>query len=222
MKFLIVLAMTGLVAAGCSSVPPTVKAAQDAFKHVKMADKAATKGDIDTAIEHYEMALDLAPGQARKWRFAYAQLLYLKGLSFDVASHSALHKTFGNLFDKETGRWTRLENELSKKEKEEEIGKFKDYKYKALVYFHKAIQQLKRCDMEFNFAVEDVADAMAIVYVMMEEWDNAKRQIRRLLTSSRVPDGYKANLRKVIKLIEKHQREAERSRETEGPEEFTP
>jgi tetratricopeptide (TPR) repeat protein len=221
MKFVAVAVLAGLVMISCASIPESVRLAQEAFSHIKLGDDAAGRGDIDTAIMNYEKALEMTP-RAPKWRIMYAQFLYLKGLSFDVASHSSLHKTFGNYFDADTGKWRKLEEKLSEEQSKKELEVSAEFKQKALTYFNKAIIELRRCDIEFNFAEDRVPEAMALVFIMKEEFDNAKIQLRRLLESSRVRDSYKDDIRKVIVLMGKHQREMERQKPAEGMDDFGP
>ncbi len=216
MKYLIAALVVSLVAAGCSSIPQAVDAAQRAFALVKEGDKAGEKGDLDTAIEKYEKALDLAP-RAPRHRFAYAQFLYLKGVSYSVASHSIWVETEGRTFDAEIGRFVPMEKELTPEEKAEHLKKSAEYKRKAHIYFNKSLQQLALCDRDYKYAVERVPEAMAMVYVQMEDFNNAVLSFQRVLTSSRVRDNYKAKIREVIKAIRDHQKEVERNREIEVP-----
>jgi len=221
MKFFMTTMLVCLIITGCASVPPSVRVAQEAFSHIKLGDDAAGRGEIDTAIMNYEKALELTP-RAPKWRVMYAQLLYLKGLSFDVASHSSLHKTLGRYFDSGTGEWKKLNQKLSEQETKQELKVSAEFKQKALTYFNKALIELRRCDIEFNFAEDRVPEAMALVFIIKEDFDNARIQLRRLLESSRVRDSYKEDIRKVMKMIEKHQREIERQKPPEGLEELGP
>ena len=214
MKFSITVLLICLIFAGCASVPESVRLAQEAFSNVKLGDEAAGKGDIDTAIAHYEKALELTP-RAPKWRIMYAQILYLKGLCYDVESHSSLDKTRGWEFDTEIGKFRELQGKLTKEQEQEELHKFKKNKREALAYFNKALNELRRCDIEFNFAEDRVPEAMALIFIMKEDYDNAKVQLKRLLDSSRVKDSYKEDIRKALRKIENHQHEIEKKKPPE-------
>jgi hypothetical protein len=108
--------------------------------------------------------------------------------------------------------------ELSPQEKAEHLKKSAEHKREAHIYFNKALRQLMICDRDYDYAVEKIPEAMAMVYVQMEDFDNAVLSFQRLLKSSRVTDDYKTKIREVIKAIREHQEEVEKNRELEAPD----
>jgi tetratricopeptide (TPR) repeat protein len=206
MKLLTVLAVV-LLLLGCGeTVPDTVYRAQESFKEVQQGDKAAVKGDLDTAITHYEKALDFTPS-APKFRFAYAQLLYWKGLTYAQESHRMYMKTEGWEFDDATGKWLDLKTKPPKEESAKLTEKSAEYKREGLIYFNKALHQLMRCDIDWNYAVEAVPYAMGLVYIFMEEYDKAIAAFKRVQVSSRVSEDYRKKIGRLIELIEEQKQD---------------
>lgn len=152
-----------------------VKKAQLALKEVKKGDTALEKGKLDEAIKHYKTALELTPN-APKFRFAYAQLLYLKAVTYGYG-------------------W-----------KEEIEYKSEEDKRQAIIYCNKCLQQLKRCDEDWNHEVESVPFAMGRIYFMLSNYDNAIRCFERVLESDRTSDAYRDKITKTIELLKQQKR----------------
>lgn len=182
-----------------------VERAQLSFKEAKKAEQAAQESDIDAAIAHYEKVLELTPNASR-YRFEYAQLLYQKGLAFSEESHRAFQKSLGRVFDSEKGEWSQSEAALQEGEKLELANKSTELDRQSQVYFNKSLMQLMRCDADWNYAVERVPEAMAMVYVQMEDYDNALAAFKRILDSPRTTEEYREKMNKVIERIEQQKK----------------
>jgi tetratricopeptide (TPR) repeat protein len=209
MRFATAVLAAGVFLAGCRSgeLGMDVKGPL-AFEEIKKGDKAVEAGDLDTAIKHYEKALELAPA-APRWRFAYAQLLYWKGLSYSQESHHKWQQTMGNTFDFEMGKWTKLGHGLSQEEKKGLLEKSAQEKRQSVIYFNKALKQLMICDHDMNYAFEAVPFAMGIIYVFLEDHDKAIVSFERILASSRVSEDYRQKVAKAVDQIKKYKQEQE-------------
>lgn len=208
MRFLVAAALVSLIVVGCKSAPPSVNAAVKATNLVKEGDKLLEKGDLDAAMKNYEEALEIVPN-APKFRLAYAQLLYWKGLAYSQSSHRDFRRTEGWVFDDPTGKWEK-QNVPTQEEIKALMTKSAQDKREGLIYFNKSLQQLMRCDIEWNYAVESVPFAMGMVYVFMEEYAKARDSFNRVLSSTRVSKEYREKIAKVMELIEKYEKELDR------------
>jgi len=218
MKLFPAILLALLFAAGCTGevVPDSVQKAQDSFKLVQEGDRAAQDGDFDVALEKYEAALKLTPN-APKFRFAYSQILYWKGLTYDQESHHSYMKTLGKTFDPEINKWIDMPKIPTDKEKNELMKKSAEDRRESLIYFNKSLQQLAICDAEWKYAVEAVPFAMGIIYVLIEEHDKAKDAFERVASSSRVSDEYRNKVKEAMKKLEIYRKEAEARKKEEKP-----
>jgi tetratricopeptide (TPR) repeat protein len=178
-------------------VPDSVKKAQESFKEAQQGDAAAEKGDIDAAIEHYEKTLELAP-HAPRFRFTYAQLLYWKGLSFAQKSYTAFEEAFSGSAEEGAGEDSGKE-ELKKASAEDRV--------QSITCFNKALKELERCDVEWNYAVEAVPYAKGIIYVFLEDYDKAIESLKRVIDSPRTSDEYRKKIEELVKKIEECRKE---------------
>ncbi len=185
---------------------PSYKKAIAAFNEVKAGDKACEQSDIDTAIKHYEKALKLAP-EAPKHRYTYAQMLYWKGLSYMQQSQTDFQKSLGASAGESMGEWLKSPATLSDKEKKELEKKNEECRRRGKLYFEKTLKELIRCDVAWNYAVEAVPFAKGIVLVMMDRFDEAKSEFKRVLDSARIEDDMKQKIKGVIELIDKSLKE---------------
>jgi tetratricopeptide (TPR) repeat protein len=209
MRFILLASLVGLIATGCaSSPPPLVDKALKSTKLVREGSEAAEKGEIDKAIKCFEEALELTPN-APKYRFAYAELLYWKALSFSQASHEKWQNTLGRDWVDPLNRWESLDEELSQEEKEKLLKQSAEDKREAAIYFNKSLRQLMRCDIDWNFSVEAVPFAVGMIYIFLEEYNKAIQSFERVLSSARVSDDYRKKTARVIETIKKYQEEIE-------------
>jgi tetratricopeptide (TPR) repeat protein len=209
MRFLIPLMLLGLAAAGCATTESTIYTnAVEAFNEVKNGDEAVKRGDIDTAIKHYEKSLELAP-DAPKHRFAYAQLLYWKGLTYAQDSHTKWAETMGWEIESDINEWHKTNKQLSEDEKQLMLKKSAEWRREGLVYFTKAIRELEICDAAWGYAVEAVPYAKGIVFVFMDKFDEAVKEFNRVLESQRVRDDIRQKIQNVVNHIKKYQQDLE-------------
>lgn len=219
MKYLIGVLLLCVIATGCKT---TESEAYDkavmAFKEVKKGDEAVKKGDMDTAIKHYEKALEIAP-EAPKHRFAYAQLLYWKGLTYAQDSHRKWAGTVGWELDDKINEWQKSNKQLSEDEKQLMLKTSAEWRREGLIYFTKSIRELEICDAAWGYAVEAVPYAKGIVFVFMDKFDEAVKEFNRVLESQRVRDDIREKIRNIIKHIRKYQQDLAnqgRSTDTSG------
>jgi tetratricopeptide (TPR) repeat protein len=207
MRFLIPLMLLGLAAAGCATTESTIYTnAVEAFNEVKNGDEAVKRGDIDTAIKHYEKALKLAP-EAPKNRFGYAQLLYWKGLSYVQECQTAFQKSLGALSGDSLKEWLNGPAKLSDEEKRELQNRDNECRRRGESYFKKALEELTRCDADWGYAVEAVAFAKGIVNLVMERFGYANGEFKRVLESKRTSEETKREVKALIEKITQYQRE---------------
>ena len=220
MKYLIGALLLCVIAAGCKTTESVeYNKAVEAFKEVKNGDEAVKKGDIDTAIKHYEKALEIAP-EAPKHRFAYAQLLYWKGLTFAQASHREWARTEGWVLDDKINEWQKSQAGLTEAEKQLKLKTSAEWRREGLIFFTKSIRELELCDAAWGYAVEAVPYAKGIVFVFMDKFDDAVREFNRVLESQRVRDDIQEKIRNIIKHIKKYQQDLDnqgRSTDTSEP-----
>jgi tetratricopeptide (TPR) repeat protein len=207
MKLLTGVLLFCVIAAGCTSTQSGVyQNAVKAFNEIKKGDDAVKKGDIDTALKHYEKSLELAP-EAPKHRFAYAQLLYWKGLTFAQESHRKWARTEGWTLDDQVNEWQKTDAMISEAEKQLMLKKSAEWRREGLIYFTKAIRELELCDAAWGYAVEAVPYAKAITFVFMDRFDEAVREFNRVLESQRVRDDIRQKIQSVIRHIRKYQQD---------------
>lgn len=209
MRFLIPVLLVGLAAAGCATTESTVyNNAVEAFNEVKKGDEAIKKGDLDAAMKHYERALEIAP-EAPKHRFAYAQILYWKGLTYAQESHRKWAETVGWKLDDDINEWQKSDAQLSEAEKQLKLKSSAEMRREGLIYFTKAIRELEFCDAAWGYAVEAVPYAKGIVFIFMDKFDEAAREFNRVLESQRVRDDIRQKIQNVVKHIRKYQQDLE-------------
>lgn len=215
MRYLIAAVIVGFAVGGCKSIDmsPAGRGVR-AFRHIREGDRLLGNGDLDGSIKEYEAALELTPN-APRFRFAYAQLLYWKALGYDQDSHLKWQQRHGRDFDFETLEWAALNKKLSSEKKGELLKTSKEDMRQAIIYYKKSLQELTRCDFEWNQAVESVPFAMGMVYFMLVKYDEAIRCFERVLESGRASDSYREKMTKAIKLLREHKRKVEE----EEPEE---
>ncbi len=207
MKLLTGMMLFCLIAAGCASTQSDAyENAVKAFNEIKKGDEALKKNDLDTAIKHYEQSLAIAP-EAPKHRFAYAQLLYWKGLTYAQASHREWARTEGWTLDDKINEWQKTQDALSEAEKQLKLKKSAEWRREGLIYFTKAIRELELCDAAWGYAVEAVPYAKGIVFVFMDRFDDAVKEFNRVLESQRVRDDIRQKIQNVIKHIRKYQQD---------------
>lgn len=218
MRFFALATIICILAAGCAgeTVPDSVQKAQEAFKLVQEGDLAAQDNQLDTAIEKYEAALKLVPN-APKFRFAYAQLLYWKALSFDQEWHHSMMQTFGKKFDFAINKWVDMPSTPEGDDKAKLERRSAESKRESLIYFNKALHQLALVDSEWNYAVEAVPFAMGIIYFLTDEYDKSIDSFKRVVASSRISEDYRAKIEKAIEDLEQAKKESEDRKREEKP-----
>ena len=221
MRFIAAALVVCFAVTGCRSIPPAVWKAMEATRLVKAGSEATEKGEIDAAIEKFEKALGLTPN-APRYRFAYAELLYWKALSYSQASHREWQKTLGREFVDDIAKWENSSVKLSEEEKEKLVKESAENKREGIVYFNKCLRHLVRCDNDWDYAVEAVPLAMGMVYIFLEKYDNAIEAFERVHASARVSDKYREQIGKVIKLVKGYKKELGHSPENDGAGSYGP
>jgi tetratricopeptide (TPR) repeat protein len=195
---------------------PEIQAPKDPIEAAKLAKqyadagvKAYAAGNLDETIRCFQKALKVTPDWTQV-RFDLGFVLYLRGNDYSVLSHQEWQRAKGFEYDELTKKWFPVEK--TQEQKTRHLANSFGYYYFGMVKF------MRRAIDEWSIvAARRPEEArtiyyMGFAYMMLEEYNNAKRCWQAVLDNVSVREDIKERVREALSILEKF----EEKRRAEG------